>query len=374
MATLGLSLDVFCRGLLRELTAEGYDVVAVSSPDASLKRLGEREGVRTVGVNMERRISPLKDLASLVKLVKVMRRERPDMLHTITPKAGLLGMMAAWIARVPVRVHTFTGLLFPTATGWRRHLLRLTDRITCACATHVVPEGEGVKADLIDGDITRKPLRVLGHGNVRGVDLEHYSLTPEVSARAAELRESFGIPEDACVLVFVGRLNTEKGMRELLKAMEHHPECHLLLAGATEGEPTDIDTASLRSSQRIHLSDGWVDDVRPWLAAADALIFPSYREGFPNVVLEAGAMERPSIVTDINGSREIITDGINGLIVPPRQWIPLSQAITDFYGLSPVRRTAMGRGARAIVAQRFSQQYVRHCLKEFYEKILNDRV
>lgn len=369
MSTVGLSLDIFCRGLLGELSSEGYDVVALSSPDASLARLGKREGIHTVGVEMSRSISPLSDLVSLWRLVRVMRRERPDMVHTVTPKAGLLGMLAARMAGVPVRVHTFTGLLFPTATGLRRRLLMTTDRLTCMAATHIVPEGEGVKADLISGHITRKPLRVLGYGNVRGVDLGHYHPSPAIDAEAARLRRNLGIPEGARVFTFVGRLVGDKGLRELIAAIRGLG-CHLVLAGAPEGGADDILETLLRSDPHIHLSDGWVDDVRPWLAMADALVFPSYREGFPNVVLEAGAMERPAIVTDINGSREIITHGVNGLVVPPRDTDALREAMKRFLSLPPGEVRRMGIAARENVVRKFSQRYVRDCLKQFYREIL----
>ena len=171
-STVPESLDTFCRGLLSELQQEcGYEVVAVSSPGDRLDTLAAREGVRTVAVPMERHISPLKDLKSLWRLLRVFRRERPAMVHSMTPKAGLLSMMAAWICRVPVRLHTFTGLVFPTATGLTQKILVFTDRLTCACATHIVPEGEGVRNDLTSYRITAKPLKVLGHGNVRGIDL-----------------------------------------------------------------------------------------------------------------------------------------------------------------------------------------------------------
>ena len=176
-STVPGSLNTFCRGLLRELREQGgYEVVAVSSPGDALREIEEREGVRTVAVPMERHISPLRDLKSLLGLISVFRKEKPTMVHSMTPKAGLLSMMAAWFCRVPVRVHTFTGLVFPTATGLTQKILILTDRITCACATHIVPEGEGVKNDLANYRITKKPLKVLGHGNVRGIDLDHLSL------------------------------------------------------------------------------------------------------------------------------------------------------------------------------------------------------
>lgn len=183
-STISDSLSTFCKGLLRELCEkDGYDVVAVSSPGEHLREIAERESVRVVPVPMERRISPVKDLKSLWRLIRVFRREKPAMVHSMTPKAGLLSMLAAWVCRVPVRVHTFTGLVFPTATGLTQKILILTDRLTCACATHIVPEGEGVRNDLVSYRITGKPLKVLGHGNVRG-SIWPITTAPPMSRRA----------------------------------------------------------------------------------------------------------------------------------------------------------------------------------------------
>ena len=139
--TVPTSLNSFCRGVLKELRQEGYDVVAVSSPGPELQEVEKREGCRTIAVPMQRHISPMSDLKSLWRMTRVMRREHPAIVHSMTPKAGLICMIAAWLARVPVRIHTFTGLVWPTATGLKRRLLMFTDWLTCACATHVVPEG-----------------------------------------------------------------------------------------------------------------------------------------------------------------------------------------------------------------------------------------
>lgn len=368
MATIGLSLDLFCRDLLRELSAD-YDVTALSSPDSNLAALGEREGVRTIGVKMHRKIAPLADLRALLKLIRVMRRERPTMVHSMTPKAGLLGMMAARIAGVPLRVHTFTGLLFPTATGLKKSLLKFTDHLTCACATHIIPEGEGVKADLISGGITDKPLKVLGHGHIRGVDLDHFRPSEALRLQGEALRRKLGIGPDDCTILYVGRADCDKGIRELVEAFATigRSDIHLLLVG--DFTPTDFNIDSIPN---IHTSDGWISDTRPWMAAADIFTLPSYREGFPNTVLEAGAMNLPSVVTDINGSREIITDGVNGLIVPPRTVAPLRDALLRL-AADPATRDRMGKAARANVEAKFSKTYVSSCLKEFYRSIIPNR-
>lgn len=320
---------------------------------------------------MERHISPMRDLRSLWRLVRVFRRERPTMVHSMTPKAGLLCMMAAWICRVPVRVHTFTGLVFPTATGLTRRILMLTDSITCACATHIIPEGEGVRADLLSHGITRKPIRVLGYGNCRGIDLKRFDPElPEVKAAAATLRR-----EGIFTFVFVGRLVRDKGINELVSAFgklhSEFPATRLILVGPEEPDldPLLPDTvAQIKANPAIE-SPGSQTDVRPWLAATDALAFPSYREGFPNVVIEAGAMGLPSIVTDINGSREIISDGVNGIIIPPRDADALYAAMRRLI-TSPELTAALAANTRPRIAARYEQGFVRRALLDFYSEIL----
>ena len=373
-ATVPLSLDLFCRGLLRDLSSR-YEIIALSSPQPELESIRKRERVRTISVPMARKIAPFSDLKSLFTLIRVFRKERPDMVHSITPKAGLLSMMAAKWTRVPVRIHTFTGLIFPYEKGWKRRLLMTTDRLTASCATHVIPEGIGIRDDLIRFKITRKPLRVLGNGNVRGIDLNHYVRTENLSRKAADLRNIFHIPDDGFAFIFVGRLDRDKGIDELVQAFrmleKEKPNVHLFLVGAEEPEGKSIldETKEIiRQDGHIHLSDGWQADVRPWYAAADALVHPSRREGFPNVVIEAGAMELSSIVTDINGSREIVTDGQNGTIVPAQDPEALYKAMKDFVE-QPEKVREMAADARDL-ARRYEQGYVRQCLDVFYREVL----
>lgn len=372
-STVPGSLHTFCDGLLRELQEkDGYEVVAVSSPGVLLDDIAVREGVRTHAVPMERHISPLRDLRSLWGLIKVFKKEKPAMVHSMTPKAGLLSMIAAWLCRVPVRVHTFTGLVFPTATGLTQKTLILTDRITCACATHIVPEGEGVKNDLINYRITKKPLKVLGHGNVRGIDLDYFDPSlPEVQTAATGIRKP-----GVFTFVFVGRLVRDKGINELVGAFARlncqHPHTRLLLVGPYEEtlDPLMPETLAEIENNRDIESVGKQSDVRPWLAASDAFVFPSYREGFPNVVIEAGAMGLPSIVTDINGSREIIVDGWNGIIIPPRTSDTLFRAMEVFVTDRALTDRLSSR-ARSMISSRYEQGYVRKCLKDYYKDIFS---
>lgn len=369
--TVPMSLDVFCRDMLRELSKK-YEVVALSSPGADLDNVAEREGVRVIAVPMARRISLKSDLISLCRLVKVFRNEKPTMVHSMTPKAGLLCMMAAWIARVPVRVHTFTGLVFPTATGLKRKILMATDWLTCACATNIIPEGEGVKNDLLNNGITQKSLEVLGYGNVRGVDLDFCSRRSEVMKLAA------GIRKDVFTFVFVGRIVRDKGINELCRAMDklsRSVQARLILVGNFEDslDPISDEARGIIEKNPAIESVGpkYGEELLSYYAASDCFVFPSYREGFPNTVIEAGAMGLPSVVTDINGSREIIRQGENGVIVPSKDADALYEAMMNMV-IDNASRDRMADNAREMIASRFEQGFVRKCLYDFYDEILKD--
>lgn len=357
----------FCRDVMVKMRAMGYDMVAVTSPGPELDSLRNDDGFHCVAVPMKRHISPISDLVSLVRLIGVFRRERPWVVHSMTPKAGLLCMMAAWLTRVPVRVHTFTGLIWPTAHGLKRRLLMMTDWITCACATHVIPEGKGVMHDLQRGGITRKPMRVLGHGNVKGVDIERFD-----PARLGALKGS-----GLFTFLFVGRIVGNKGINELVEAFarlnKEVPCTRLVLVGNYE---RILDPVSDETQRLIDTSDAIEavgprrgDDLVRAYAEADCFVMPSYREGFPNVVLEAGAMGLPSIVTDINGSREIVENNKNGLVVPPKDVSALYEAMRRM-ATDDEARQSMAHEARPMIVSRFESGYVQRCQIEFYKEVI----
>lgn len=368
--TVPISLEVFCKGMLRELSGN-YEVVALSSPGEEMRFIAEREGVRVIEVPMERHISLFTDMVSLWRLIWVLRKERPTLVHSMTPKAGLLCMMAAWINRVPIRVHTFTGLVFPTATGLKRKILMTTDWLTCACATHIIPEGEGVKNDLINNRITKKPLKVLGYGNVMGVDMEKYSRRPDIMGKAKVIRKHI------FTFLYVGRIVKDKGINELCEAFDRLSglaEARLILVGPSEDSLDPISKKSreiIANNPNIESAGGkFGDELLAYYAAADCFVFPSYREGFPNTVLEAGAMGLPSIVTDINGSREIIKQGENGVIIPSQNAEALFDAMINIMR-DKRGRERMAGNARKMIADRFEQGFVRKCLYNFYDEVLS---
>ena len=367
--TVAQSIGFFVE-MIPTLNQKEIEVVALSSPGKELDDLREK-GVPTIVVPMERHISIFKDMKALMALVKVFRREKPDMVHSMTPKAGLLCMLAAKMAHVPVRVHTFTGLVWSTAKGLKRRILMLTDWLTCACATHVIPEGEGVKADL-QHHITRKPMKVLGYGNVKGVDMERFSLRPEIVDAAKGLRS-----RNLFTFLYVGRIVSDKGVNELVDAFGKlhalNPHCRLVLVGKMEENLDPLKPSTLKIILALKgiraVGEKRNDELIAWYAASDCFVLPSYREGFPNTVLEAGAMGLPSIVTDINGSREIVENGKNGIIIPPKDENALIEAMQQMLD-NDSKRDSMATAARPMIASRFEKSFVQQCLLDFYHDIL----
>ena len=369
LTTVDISLNSLLKGQLRYLS-QYFEVVGVAADTGVLQQVSEREGVRVVDLPMHREISLWADCKSLWALVKLFRRERPDIVHANTPKASLLGMVAAALCRVPNRIYTVTGLRFETTQGVLRFVLKTMERITCLCATKVIPEGDGVKSILLRERITRKPMQKILNGNINGVDLEWYDRTESVMQRAAEVRGDL----TDFTFVFIGRIVRDKGVNELVEAFSRlaneRSDVRLMLVGRFED---DLDPLPQHTKKQIESNErlsfvGYQSDVRPYLVASDVLVLPSYREGFPNVVLQAGAMGLPVIVTDVNGSDEAICSGVNGVIVPKYSSEVLYRAMSDM--VSDRDATAnMAAVAREMVASRFDQKDVWAALANMYKEL-----
>jgi glycosyltransferase involved in cell wall biosynthesis len=349
-----------------------FDVTLVSTDDGRLVEFGRLEGVKTYHIPMVRGINPFADLHSVFRMVGLLCRSKPDVVHSYTPKAGLVSMLSGWICRVPIRVHTFTGLIFPTQTGFKQRLLIWIDRLICYCATRVVPEGQGVLTDLCQYRITNKPLNVIGHGNIAGVDTGYFRPDHDDVLKAAKvLRDR--LDGSRFVFCFVGRLNRDKGIRELVQAFSRLPkDVSLLLVGGDDPVASiDDETRKLiRSSVNIH-SLGFMGDIRPALAASDLLVLASYREGFPNAVLQAGAMRLPVIATDIGGCNEVITPGLNGWLVQPADADALYAAMNTALALPKEALLVMGQSARQRIAERFERTEHWERMRRFYQELAN---
>ena len=322
-ATVATSLNILLKGQLQFLN-QHFEVIAISGQDKDLLAVSDREKVKTISVSFQRQISIVQDIISLYKLYRILKSEKPLIIHSITPKAGLLSMIAGYFAKVPIRMHTFTGLVFPSKVGLIKQILIAMDKLLCCFATHIYPEGEGVKNDLIQYKITSKSLKIIANGNVNGVDCDFFN--PEIISHNEKnaLKKQLSISETDFVFIFVGRIVQDKGINELIDAFlllsESNNCAKLLLVGPFEQHLNPIKPETLFQIQNHKqiISVGFQDDVRPYFAISNCLVFPSYREGFPNVVLQASAMNLPSIVTNINGSNEIISHNVNGLIIPSK--------------------------------------------------------
>ena len=369
-ATVAMSLDILLEGQLAFLN-EFYDVVAVSGRDNHLENVASREKVKTIDVTFYRTISPVKDLISLFRLYKTLKIEKPFIVHSITPKAGLITMIAGFFARVPIRVHTFTGLVFPTKTGFSQSFFIFIDKILCLFATHIFPEGNGVKNDLIKYKITKKPLKIIANGNVNGIDLCRFN--PELFSDNDKnnLRLKLNIDSNDFVFIFVGRLVSDKGINELIAAFDKLSieinNVKLLLVGNFEQDLNPLQPLTIEkiNNNKSIVSVGFQADVRPYFSIANALVFASYREGFPNVVLQAGAMNLPCIVTNINGCNEIIENNINGLIIESKNEKAIFNAMNLFLNDKKlVEKLALN--ARENIALRFEQSIVWNALLAEY--------
>lgn len=375
VATVPVSLYVLLRGQPQFMKNKGFEVGLACAQGAEIPAIEKETGIKVQILPFTRKISPFSDLKALWLAYRYFRKEKPIIVHSITPKAGLLSMIAAYFAGVPIRMHTFTGLIFPAKTGLFQKILIIMDRVLCACATSVYPEGEGVKNDLIKYKITGKPLNVIGNGNVNGIDTAYFSKEAVQVEALNKIKDENRISEDDFVFIFIGRLVKDKGIQELIAAFEQlntkYPQAKLILVGSEEAEldPLDKNTkTTMHNHPAIHLA-GFQKDVRPYLAVSNVLAFPSYREGFPNVPIQAGAMGLPAIVTDINGCNEIVKDGFNGLIIPPKDsealYLAMKRLIDD-NGLY----NKLASVSRASIVSRYEQIALWKLIKAEYDEQL----
>lgn len=374
ITTVPISLDKLLGDQLRFMN-QYFEVTAISADEKELKRVAEKYGVKHFHVEMTRKITPLKDLAAIWKLYRFLRKEKPEMIHTHTPKAGLVGLMAGYLAQVPVRMHTVAGLPLLETAGIKRKVLNRVEWFTCRLATKVYPNSFGLMDIIIKEKISgSKKLKVIGNGSSNGININYFDDSQISESEKQQLRSKLGISERDFVFVFVGRLVRDKGINELVAAFKNlnlnlNLNLKLILVGPFE---EDLDPLLLETVEEITTNAnifcvGFQQDVRPYFAVSDALVFPSYREGFPNVVLQAGAMGLPSIVTDINGCNEIITNGHNGLIIPVKDSAALENAMRrlagdrDLYG-------SLREHSRPLIESRYRQDRVWEALLEEYRE------
>jgi glycosyltransferase involved in cell wall biosynthesis len=366
----------FLQGQPEYFQSSGFDVT-VLCPE---KRSGEwevarPENVRVLEVPMEREIAPVQDLRSAWHLWGIFRTLRPTVTNVGTPKAGLLGGFAAWLTRVPCRFYTLHGLRFETTTGFRRKVLIYAERLACRFAHRVVCVSHSVREKAIaSGLVDRERAVVFGAGSCNGVDVTRFAPTSERLRRAAELRIQLGIPSEAPVALFVGRLTRDKGICELFEAFRQvanrFPELRLLLVGSFEDGDSlpEVVRQQLETHERVILT-GPVNDPAPYYAVADVLILPSHREGLPTVILEGHAAGKPVIGAAVTGIVDLIADGETGLLFPVGDAPALAEAIGRLIeGRALARRLALA--GQEQVKRKFRQDLVWAALRREYLKVL----
>ena len=375
ITTVPVSLTTLLKGQLHFFSKKGFDVLTVSSSGSEVNQLLD-EGIKHVSINMTRRISPIRDFISLIKLILLIRKFRPQIVHTHTPKAGLLGMLASYLCRVPMRMHTIAGLVWMESSGIKKQLLMLTEKITYLCSTKVYPNSLELRKYLIDRlNFHPDKAVVIANGSSNGIDASYFNATLVPDDQRQELKSKYKIDDDDFVFCFVGRVVKDKGIVELVEAVEKlkSKKVKLLLVGNREQDldPIPEDTLlKIRNNSSI-IETGYQKDVRLWLSICNVFVFPSYREGFPNVVMQAGCMALPCIVTDINGCNEIIQHKQSGLIIPVKDVHALKDAM-EFCMEQPDLIKAMGIKAREFVAGNFSQELVwNELLKEYNTSLLS---
>lgn len=363
ITTVPSSLRSLLKGQHRFMS-KYFEVIGVSGDGDALAEVRQNEGIRTHVVEMTRTITPLKDLKALLKLYKFFKKEKPFIVHTHTPKAGTVGMIAAKLAGVPNRLHTIAGLPLLEKTGVMRKLLNLVEKLTYSCSTLILPNSFKLKRIILTEKFTSaSKLKVIGHGSSNGIDTEHYNIAHVTEKEKERLRESLNINENDTVFIFIGRIVKDKGINELVAAFnlltKKHSRCKLLLIGSRENhlDPLLSKTEILIKENICIIPTGVQKDIRPYVSISHALTFPSYREGFPNVVLQASCMCLPCIVSDINGCNEIIEDQVNGLIIPVKNSEALESAMIYMIE-NPEKRLDMIKHSRKRILERYKQEFI----------------
>lgn len=362
------------------MSQNGYEVLGVSSKGQELEDVEGEENIRTVALEMTRTISPLKDLKALWNFYKLCKKEKPLMVHSHTPKAGIVGMLGARLAGVPIRLHTVAGLPLMEAKGNKRKILDWVEKLTYRCATKVYPNSRGLHDFILENKYTSNDkLKVIANGSSNGIDTSFFAPDQVTEAHKLGLKQDLDIADNDFVFVFVGRLVGDKGINELMMAFKqintstNQRTSKLILVGSPEAalDPLSPNTFKEIETNPNIISVGYQKDVRPYFAISDCLTFPSYREGFPNVVMQAGAIGLPCIVSDINGCNEIIIEGENGTIIPAKDTERLRDAMLKVM-TNEVYYRHMQQNARRMIAERYEQRVVWNALLEEYRSLSGD--
>ncbi|MBS3909310.1 MAG: sugar transferase [Actinobacteria bacterium] len=378
MTTVPQTLRFFV-GQIGYLKERGIDVHCLSSPGPELDEFALCERVPVHAIEMPRRITPLRDIAAVLRIWRRLHIVKPHIVHAHTPKGGLLGMVGAWLARVPVRIYHIHGLPFMTATGYKRVLLILTEKLACRLADQVLCVSDSILGVAVGAGICQaNKIKVLHNGSINGVDSKAM-FNPMKKTQDARTRvcENYNIPEEARIIGYVGRIVRDKGIAELAGAWnvlrKQSPEFHLVVVGAFESQdPVQEDVIQmLYDDARVHFT-GRVKDPSELYGVMDVLALPSYREGFPVVPMEAAAMAVPVVATRVPGCIDAVQDNVTGALVPAYDAAALREAIAR-YLQDPELRRAHGQAGRMRVERDFQPEVIWEALYAEYGRLLKEK-
>lgn len=375
ITTVPISLKHLLKGQMTFMSKNGFNVTMISSDGQELNDVIENENCRHFIIPFTRSITPFKDLIATIRLYRLLIKEKPDIVHTHTPKAGIVGMLASYFARVPFRLHTVAGLPLMEVIGFKRIILNFVEKLTYKCSTRVYPNSYGLKKIILKYRFTSEnKIKVIGNGSSNGIDTSYFDPELFSSLENIKLKSELGVELNDFVFIFVGRIVSDKGINELVESFNQLcltlKDIKLLLVGPFEDEldPLSEKTKLLISNNEQIVSVGYQNDVRPYFSIADSLVFPSYREGFPNVVMQAGAMGLPSIVSDINGCNEIIENNINGLVIKVKSvqaiYAAMIKLISDKSLFNKLRLTS-----RNCIKSKYDRELYWHLLLKEYKDL-----
>jgi glycosyltransferase involved in cell wall biosynthesis len=378
ITTAPISLNVLLPSQMRYMNEHGFEVVMVSSDGPELEKVKQQEGCRHFIIPMTRRMTPFGDLKCLWLLYKFFKKEKPDIVHSHTPKAGLLAMLAAKLAGIKLRVHTIAGLRYVTTKGFSRKVLVFMEKLTGKAATHVWPNSYSLKQFILENKLVKPAkLEVIGFGSSNGVRLARYSPAALDAKKLKEVEAHIGYDDQLIYFLSVGRIVHDKGIEELLSAFikvyNTNNRVRLVLVGAYEDE---VDPVSDKAKELIKthagiIMAGWSDAVEYYMSRAYALIHPSHREGFPNVLLQAGAMNCPIICSKIEGNIDIVNHQQTGLIFEVKNEEQL-QAQILFAINNPAIIKEYAQLLRLHIEQHFDQPILHNLLHKRYLELLSE--
>jgi glycosyltransferase involved in cell wall biosynthesis len=369
LTTIPLTLNLLLKSQLKKLN-NYFDLTIISSPGEDLKQVEEREGVRIIPLKMEREINLLRDIISLLNLIYIFFNGRPDIVHSNTPKSSLLSMLSGWLVGVKNRVYTVGGLRFEGAHGLIKFSLIFFEKLTCKLATHVLCESIGVKNKLIKIGVDTRKLILLNPSNLNGVDTDYFN--PE-NFNSLELKVKHGYLENDFIFIFVGRIVKDKGIFELLEAFKllsfKYNQVKLIIIGPNDGIKYDFEKfIELTNENKSVIYIPYLNDIRNYLAISNCMVLPSYREGFPNVILESGSMGKPVIMTNVNGHDEYL-NSVSGLLIKIADKVDLNIKMEEMF-LNHEKYDEVK--IRSQVISNFSSEKVYISLENFYKSIFHN--